>query len=459
MARLYDLYLIHRDGLCLLHQKFGVIEVDSDLVGGFFTAIQQFMRDVLPIGDEALNIKSLDRGDFKLLIERGKETDIFGIVISEKEDIEVRSKLIEIVQEFETRYKQKLVNFYGDVGEFQEFKSFILSKFPSQLITIKHIPELVEENEMLQQIINGEVNAVELGGISYAVTDELRSILRYIDGHRTIEEIAETIQVSPNNIMEAVSLLVWNNLLRLYISPLIHDTDIFETVDINLFYADSLEKQIVLKTFGEIGLKFLVSNKGGMAIKDLAELSGIDLEIAKKMAASFLINGYIKKVGIEKVPSLLDLKSYPLAIYSQALKTAKGGEQLGDLLKTIFNAGMNAATDFCQQTHLIYESEGLWFGNMTEVIIEVIRFFHKFIDQTYSGGALNIISHDCFECYNFRFYEPVCYFTTGLINGVFNFCKSKRIIEESMQLEVKEIECKGTGAESCRWTIRFTNGK
>ena len=454
MARLYDLYIIHRDGLCLLHQKFGMIEVDSDLVGGFFTAIQQFMRDVLPMEGNAQNIKSLDRGDFKLLIEMGKETDIFGIVISEKEDVEVRAKLIEILQEFESRYKEKLLSFYGDVGEFQEFKNFILSKFPSQLITPKHIPELAED-EIIQQIINGEVNSVELGGINYAVTDELRAILRYIDGHRTIEEISEAIHVTTNNIMDAVSLLVWNNLLRLYISPLIHEMDIFETIDINLFYADSLEKQIVLKTFGETGLKFLVSNKGGMSIKDLAELSGIDLEIAKKMAAYFLVNGYIKKVGAEETPSLLDLKNYPLAVYSQALKTAKGGEQLGDLLKTIFNAGMNAATEFCQQTNLIYESEGVWFGSLTEVIIAVVKFFHKFIDQTYSGRALNIISRDCFECYNFRFYEPVCYFTTGLINGVFNFCKSKKIIEESMQLDVKEVECKGTGAESCRWIIRF----
>jgi len=460
MARLYDLYIIHRDGLCLLHQKFGLLDVDSDLVGGFFTAIQQFMRDILPIGGKAQNIKSLDRGDFKLLIETGKETDIFGIVISEKEDIEVRAKLIEIIQEFENKYKPKLLSFNGDVGEFQEFKSFILSKFPSQLILPKHIPEL-SQVDLVYQIINGTVNCVELGGINYVITDDHRAILKYIDNQRTIEEISEITHIPLDAIIEFISLLVWNNVVRLFIRPVIHETDIFEAKDTNLFYADSLEKQIVQKTFGEIGLKFLVSNKGGMSIKDLAELGGLDLEIAKKMAAYFLINGYIKKVGTEKTPSLLDLKSYPLAVYSQALKMAKGEEQLGDLLKTTFNAGMNAAMDFCQKTNLIYESEGVWFGNLMEVTLEVIKFFHKFIDQTYSdsGRTLNIISQDCFECFNFRFYEPICYFTTGLINGVFTFCKSKKMIEESMQLEVKEIECKATGAESCKWAIRFVKGK
>jgi predicted hydrocarbon binding protein len=255
-------------------------------------------------------------------------------------------------------------------------------------------------------------------------------------------------------VIEFISLLVWHNLLRLFIQPLVHDTDIFKTKDLNLFFADSLEKQIVENTFGEKGLEFLKLNKGGLPIKDLAELSGIDLNTAKKMAAYFLVSDYVQKVGTEKAPSLIDLKNLPIAIYSYALKMAKG-EDMGDLLKTFFNAGMNAATDFCQKTDLIYESEGMWFGNMTDVIIEVIKFFHKFIDHTFSGKTLNIIIRDCFECHNFRFYEPVCYFTTGLINGVFNFCKSKQMIEQSMLLKVEEVECKAMGADACKWAINF----
>ncbi|HUY00464.1 MAG TPA: 4-vinyl reductase [Candidatus Deferrimicrobium sp.] len=452
MTRLYDLYVINRDGLCLLHQKFGSIEVDSDLVGGFFSAIQQFMRDVLPIGD-AQSIKSLDRGDFKLLIEHQKETDIFGIVISEKEDVEVRRKLIEIIAEFDRRYKNKLINFNGEVGEFQEFKNFILSKFPSQLIIPKHIPEIIDAN-LIYRIINGELNSVELGGINYGITNQQRMILRHINGQRMIEEISEIIQIPSEKVIEFISLLVWHNLLRLFIQPVVHDTDIFKTKDINLFFADSLEKQIVESTFGEKGLEFLKLNKGGLTIRDLAELSGIDLNTAKKMAAYFLVSDYIEKVGAEKAPSLVDLKNTPIAIYSYALKMAKG-EDMGDLLKTFFNAGMNAATDFCQKTDLIYESEGMWFGNMTDVIIEVIKFFHKFIDHTFSGKMLNIIIRDCFECHNFRFYEPLCYFTTGLINGVFNFCKSKQMVEQSILLKVEEVECKALGANACKWAISF----
>lgn len=456
MARLYDLYIINRHGLCLLHQKFGAIEVDSDLIGGFFSAIQQFMRDVLPIGN-IQTIKSLDRGDFKLLIEHASETDIFGVAISEKEDVEVRRKLIEITNEFEKRFKQDLINFKGDVDSFQEFKNYILAKFPSQLITPKHIPEIGPEADIIHRIINGEVNSVELGGVNYVVTDEHRLTMRYIDGQRTIEEISEITEIPIEGVIEVISLLTWNNLLNIYIRPVIHETDIFETKDVKVFLAETLEKQIVVRTFGEKGLNFLISSKG-LPIKDLAELAGIDIEIAKKMAAYFLVNGYIQKVGSDKIASIIDLHQSPLAIYSQALKMAKGDE-IGDLLKTIFNAGQNAGTDFCQKTDLLYESDGQWFGNMTDVIVEVIKFFHKYIDHTYSGRTLNIISRDCFECFNFRFYEPVCYFTTGLINGVFNFCKSKNMVEESMELEVKEVECKATGAESCKWTIQFVKRK
>ncbi len=450
MARLFDLYIINRNGLCLLHQKFVSIEVDSDLVGGVFSAIQQFMQDVL--GDSQ-SIKSLDRGDFKLLIEHRPETHIFGVIISEKEDVEIRAKLIEIITEFERRYKEQLLNFTGDVAGFQEFKNFILSKFPSQLITSKHIPEIRADAEILFQIMDGEINSLELGGINYVVVDEHQKILRHIDSHRTIEEISEITKIPSKNIIEFISLLVWNNLLMLHIRPIIHETDIFETKDVNVFIADTLERQIVVKTFGEKGLNFLISNKG-LPIKDLAEMSGINIDMAKNMAAYFLINGYISKVGSEKSLSLVDLKKSSLAIYSQALKRAKG-EDIGDLLKTIFNAGMNAGTDFCQNSNLIYESEGMWFGNMTDVIIEGIKFFHTFIDHTFSGNTLTIISRDCFECWNFRFYEPICYFTTGLINGVFSFCKSKKMVEESVELDVKEVECKATGSESCIWTISY----
>ena len=155
MVRLYDLYIINRDGLCLLHQKFGATEVDSDLVGGFFSAIQQFMRDVLPIGNTQ-TMKSLDRGDFKLLIEHGREADIFGVAISEKEDVEIRRKLIDIITEFETNYKDRLFDFDGNVEEFQEFKNYILSKFPSQLIPLElpkfFIPRLPAK-EVIEEVM------------------------------------------------------------------------------------------------------------------------------------------------------------------------------------------------------------------------------------------------------------------------------------------------------------------
>ncbi|MHA1356976.1 MAG: hypothetical protein ACTSQI_01775 [Candidatus Helarchaeota archaeon] len=461
MARLYDLYIINRDGLCLLHQNFAAVDgesesiSDSDLVGGFFSAIQQFMQDVLPGTGDALSIKSLDRGDFKLLIEHRPETDIFGIVVSEKEDVEIRRQLIEIIREFENTYKDDLLNFTGDVEQFQEFKAFILSKFPSKLITPKHIPEIDINIKVIQQIINGEINSIELGGVNYVVSPEHRLILKYINGQRTIEEISNITQIKFQAIIEFLSLLIWNNILKVYIRPVVHDTDIFETKDIELFHSDSLERKLVQKRFGEKGLQFLTTSKG-LSIKDLAGLSGIDIEIAKEMAANFLINGYIRKVGSDEAAPIIDLIHSPLAVYSQALKMAKG-EDMGDLLKTIFNAGMNVGTEFCQNTNLLYESDGLWFGNMTDAIIEIIKFFHQYIDYTYDHdtGALTIISRDCFECFNFRFYEAVCYFTTGLINGVFNFCKSKDMVEQSVDVDVREVECKATGSPACKWTVKY----
>ncbi|MEM2146602.1 MAG: hypothetical protein QW279_14670, partial [Candidatus Jordarchaeaceae archaeon] len=98
-SNIYALYFIERDsGKCMYHQKFSGVEVDPDRLSGFISAIVSFSEELLPkMRDEWL--KTIDRGSFKLIVERGD--NVYGLLIAETETPELRIKLKHLVEEFE----------------------------------------------------------------------------------------------------------------------------------------------------------------------------------------------------------------------------------------------------------------------------------------------------------------------------------------------------------------------
>jgi hypothetical protein len=40
---IHNVYILRRDGLCVLHRKYGSLEVDENLVSGFLSAFSDFV--------------------------------------------------------------------------------------------------------------------------------------------------------------------------------------------------------------------------------------------------------------------------------------------------------------------------------------------------------------------------------------------------------------------------------
>nr|MDO8079590.1 hypothetical protein [Candidatus Freyarchaeota archaeon] len=187
---IYSLYFIERDsGKCMYYQKFSGVEVDPDRLSGFISAIVSFSEELLPkMGDEWL--KTIDRGSFKLLVERGN--NVYGLLIAETETPEVRMKLKHLVAEFEKRFSTKIVGWKGELGVFEDFRNDVFRAFPAQSILPQYIPELLTRLSK-----------------SVEVTPKMSAVLKILeeDPETNLQEIANRSGYSVSEILERFGVL------------------------------------------------------------------------------------------------------------------------------------------------------------------------------------------------------------------------------------------------------------
>ena len=95
---------------------------ESDLIGGFLTAINTFAIEIKGGMANSLNFKH-----FNIIFTNDDEFDIMFVVICDITDIEeeVREKAELLKNEFIKRFRQKLSNWNGDITKFQEIDSFV----------------------------------------------------------------------------------------------------------------------------------------------------------------------------------------------------------------------------------------------------------------------------------------------------------------------------------------------
>ena len=103
---IYNIFFVHRTrGLNLLTHSFSGSKLDEDLVSGFISAIISFIDALHPPKKDSKQeklIRTIDRGDFKILIEAGEY--VFGILFVNIEKVEVRKNLRDIIREFEANF-------------------------------------------------------------------------------------------------------------------------------------------------------------------------------------------------------------------------------------------------------------------------------------------------------------------------------------------------------------------
>jgi predicted transcriptional regulator len=280
---IYALYFIERDsGKCMYHQKFSGVEVDPDRLSGFISAIVSFSEELLPkMSDEWL--KTIDRGSFKLLVERGN--NVYGLLIVETETSEVRMKLKHLVAEFEKRFSTKIVGWKGELGLFEEFKNEVFRVFPAQSILPQYIPELLTRLSK-----------------SVDVTPKMSAILKILeeDPETNLQEIADRSGYSISEILEEIRSLVIKGLVSFKVK--VREDEVYQisprTWEALIKGVYELEK--IQKIYGVKGVEILFANDGKRTVKEIAEGLRLNLGFVKVVLGYFLLEHFIDLVPLEK---------------------------------------------------------------------------------------------------------------------------------------------------------------
>ncbi|MHA1231492.1 MAG: hypothetical protein ACTSRP_12320 [Candidatus Helarchaeota archaeon] len=145
---LYDLYLIYKGGQTLFHKRFGVVQIDQDLITAFLTAIDNFSKEVLPSSEP---LKVIEKGDSKVLMAYSPDL-VIALVCNTKnveEMDELRSILEDILAEIIRVYGEFLKTWRGNLRELDGIGAIIESKLqgilkktpPPPLVTLIESPD------------------------------------------------------------------------------------------------------------------------------------------------------------------------------------------------------------------------------------------------------------------------------------------------------------------------------
>ncbi len=113
-----DVYLIDQSGILIHHATRRLKpEMDEDILSSMLVAVQEFIKDAFK-GEENVALKSMDFGDKKIQIHKGKKL-FLAIVSSNKIPASMEKKARAVLEEIEEKYADALENWNGDVSQFR----------------------------------------------------------------------------------------------------------------------------------------------------------------------------------------------------------------------------------------------------------------------------------------------------------------------------------------------------
>lgn len=251
------------------------MSVDPDLVASFVLAVIIF---------ENRQLKTFTKEGYTVVIEEGAH--VVGLLIVDKieEDGPYRENLKKIIFKFESKYEPQLIAWKGDIRPFREFALDILAVYPYRNFSLKMIPRLVSKSEATPD---------HQASIPWSVgeTDKkLQTVLGYINGKRTIENILEHAEYDDGEIIGILSMLDRYNWITLS-RPLNDDSVLVKIMDPPLFlkgvYGDQLTVLVELCD-------------GSRTVSQLCDLLPFNLEAVKTVARNLIdggVLGYKEVVG------------------------------------------------------------------------------------------------------------------------------------------------------------------
>jgi len=117
IKKLRYIFSIHNEvGVTIYQRKLGEWELETDLIGGFLTAIQSFSSEIKKM---STSMRKMEYKDFEIIIERGKYA-FFAIFIDGTESYWIRDKLSLFSKEFENLFEENLKIWTGELTVFEK---------------------------------------------------------------------------------------------------------------------------------------------------------------------------------------------------------------------------------------------------------------------------------------------------------------------------------------------------
>ena len=115
-VQIEEVFLVYRDGLLIYHLSRSLSQdKDEDVLSGMLTAIQEFVRDAFVYGEHR-ELHHLDFGDYRILIERGKNVYL-AVVYAGKGFASVRKRVRSVLDQIEKAYHGVLEDWDGDMDK------------------------------------------------------------------------------------------------------------------------------------------------------------------------------------------------------------------------------------------------------------------------------------------------------------------------------------------------------
>ncbi|MFX0096133.1 MAG: hypothetical protein ACFE7E_00065 [Candidatus Hodarchaeota archaeon] len=182
---IHNVYIIDAEsGICLLSRKYGSIELDENIVSGYFAAIRNFVGEIVQDGGKPLKERArmIDMGIYDIVYVHSG--DILAVACIDKRDDEniVRNVLEDIAKRFGSEFESELRKSTGEVAIFRSFVSVL-----DRLLMNGTVGELlpVTKRKIPRMALN-------LGMID----EEAYKIAEFCDGDKTPEDIAVAAQMN-----------------------------------------------------------------------------------------------------------------------------------------------------------------------------------------------------------------------------------------------------------------------
>ena len=283
-------FAIIKNGMPLFEMDFRVEDetFDSILIAGFISAISVFANEL-----SKSDLKYIDQDIVKIGYEKGNYVSLYYIATEITDEIATKLQLI--LHSFEFRYHSNLEipKYIANFTICDDFKEFVLHIFSEDLIKEYYVPNL---------------NTTLVNSCSNKKT--YSNIISFINGKRSVGEIALLVEEDLNNIIEKFAMLRYYGIIKFAVY--VNDHDMFNITikgiialsDPNNCYNLPQDEYI------ESIYPFIKDLNGTTSIIELSNRHSIPLSKAKQLTNYLIMSKNIEKISEEEKSVLMAKQLY-----------------------------------------------------------------------------------------------------------------------------------------------------